>query len=48
MEAMGGSIAAEDTPGGGLTIVLELPRWQGQPDSSGDGLQARAADRMLP
>ena len=40
MEAMGGSIAAEDTPGGGLTIVIELaargsrptpvaaPRWR--------------------
>jgi two-component system sensor histidine kinase KdpD len=26
MEAMGGTITAEDTPGGGLTIVLELPR----------------------
>jgi two-component system sensor histidine kinase KdpD len=48
MEAMGGSIAAEDTPGGGLTIVLELPRWQGQPEQSDDGAQARTADRMLP
>jgi two-component system sensor histidine kinase KdpD len=48
MEAMGGSIAAEDTPGGGLTIVLELPRWQAQPEHSGDGPQARAAERMLP
>jgi len=26
MEAMNGTITAEDTPGGGLTIVLELPR----------------------
>ena len=25
MEAMGGSIAAEDTPGGGLTMVLSVP-----------------------
>jgi two-component system sensor histidine kinase KdpD len=24
-EAMGGTILAEDTPGGGLTIVIELP-----------------------
>jgi two-component system sensor histidine kinase KdpD len=48
MEAMGGSIAAEDTPGGGLTIVLELPRWHGQPEQSRDGHQARAAERMLP
>ena len=29
MEAMGGSILAEDTPGGGLTIVIELPRHPG-------------------
>ncbi|NYG06559.1 two-component system sensor histidine kinase KdpD [Phycicoccus badiiscoriae] len=27
MEAMGGQIAAEDTPGGGLTIVMELDRF---------------------
>ncbi|MEO7269918.1 MAG: DUF4118 domain-containing protein [Knoellia sp.] len=26
MEAMNGTITAEDTPGGGLTIVIELPR----------------------
>lgn len=26
MDAMNGTIQAEDTPGGGLTIVLELPR----------------------
>lgn len=26
MDAMNGTIAAEDTPGGGLTIVLEIPR----------------------
>jgi two-component system sensor histidine kinase KdpD len=24
-EAMGGTISAEDTPGGGLTIVISLP-----------------------
>ena len=48
MEAMGGSITAEDTPGGGLTIVLELPRWQRPPEQSGDGPQARAADRVRP
>jgi two-component system sensor histidine kinase KdpD len=24
-EAMGGTVTAEDTPGGGLTMVLELP-----------------------
>jgi two-component system sensor histidine kinase KdpD len=32
MEAMGGSIAAEDTPGGGLTIVMELAREGGSTD----------------
>ena len=26
METMGGSIVAEDTPGGGLTVVVELAR----------------------
>jgi two-component system sensor histidine kinase KdpD len=26
VEAMGGTIAAEDTPGGGLSVVLELQR----------------------
>jgi two-component system sensor histidine kinase KdpD len=25
-EAMGGTLAAEDTPGGGLTMVLSVPR----------------------
>jgi two-component system sensor histidine kinase KdpD len=25
MEAMGGALTAEDTPGGGLTMVLSLP-----------------------
>jgi two-component system sensor histidine kinase KdpD len=27
-EAMGGTIHAEDTPGGGLTIVVSLPTYQ--------------------
>jgi two-component system sensor histidine kinase KdpD len=30
MEAMGGSARAEDTPGGGLTVVLGLPAYRGQ------------------
>jgi two-component system sensor histidine kinase KdpD len=49
MEAMDGAIAAEDTPGGGLTIVLELPR------ASADTAPSPAppdvvhtADRMVP
>ncbi len=28
MEAMGGGLAAEDTPGGGLTMVMTLPLTQ--------------------
>ncbi|MFF1382344.1 ATP-binding protein [Arthrobacter sp. NPDC058288] len=28
-EAMGGTLAAEPTPGGGLTMVVTLPLWQG-------------------
>jgi two-component system sensor histidine kinase KdpD len=32
-EAMGGSIRAEDTPGGGLTVVVSLPAYRsGQPE----------------
>jgi len=27
-EAMGGTIHAEDTPGGGLTVVISLPTYQ--------------------
>ncbi|MFD8554518.1 ATP-binding protein, partial [Streptomyces fradiae] len=26
VEAMGGTVTAEDTPGGGLTVVIALPR----------------------
>jgi len=26
VEAMGGTVAVEDTPGGGLTLVVSLPR----------------------
>jgi two-component system sensor histidine kinase KdpD len=34
-EAMGGSIGAEDTPGGGLTVVIGLPAYRGQdPDKN--------------
>ncbi|MFD9893150.1 DUF4118 domain-containing protein [Amycolatopsis sp. NPDC059027] len=29
-EAMGGSIRAEDTPGGGLTVIISLPAYRGQ------------------
>ncbi|MBN6033431.1 DUF4118 domain-containing protein [Amycolatopsis sp. 195334CR] len=29
-EAMGGTIRAEDTPGGGLTVVVSLPKWNGE------------------
>lgn len=30
-EAMGGTLAAEPTPGGGLTMVVTLPLWEGPP-----------------
>ena len=35
-EALGGTLSAEDTPGGGLTMVLSLPR-------AGTATEARAA-----
>lgn len=31
-EAMGGRLAAEPTPGGGLTMVVTLPLWTGDPE----------------
>ncbi len=34
VEAMGGAIAAEDTPGGGLTIVISLPAHRQAEDST--------------
>jgi two-component system sensor histidine kinase KdpD len=43
MEAMGGTILAEDTPGGGLTIVIELPVLA-EPTSAPQA--PRLADRM--
>ncbi|HEX7660103.1 MAG TPA: DUF4118 domain-containing protein [Pseudonocardiaceae bacterium] len=39
MDAMGGTITAEDTPGGGLTVVISLPTVGGQP-ASADGSAA--------
>jgi two-component system sensor histidine kinase KdpD len=32
-EALGGTLSAEDTPGGGLTMVLSLPRARTATDS---------------
>jgi two-component system sensor histidine kinase KdpD len=43
MEAMGGSIVAEDTPGGGLTVVVELPRHRSGVTPAADGTAARMA-----
>jgi len=37
-EAMGGRLAAEPTPGGGLTMVITLPLSTGAPVDSGPGL----------
>ena len=49
MEAMDGAIAAEDTPGGGLTIVLELPRASADTAPSPAPPDAvHTADRMVP
>jgi two-component system sensor histidine kinase KdpD len=47
VEAMGGSIAAEDTPGGGLTIALVLPRAPATPFEPG-AEPAVPADRIAP
>ena len=47
MEAMGGSIVAEDTPGGGLTVVIELPR-AGTGGDGGARRSASSAARMAP
>jgi two-component system sensor histidine kinase KdpD len=50
MEAMGGKVAAEDTPGGGLTIVLTLPRAPARNPvaSSFDAAVPRPRDDALP
>jgi two-component system sensor histidine kinase KdpD len=50
MEAMGGKVAAEDTPGGGLTIVLTLPRAPARDAvaSSFDAAVPRSRDDALP
>ncbi|WP_059012575.1 ATP-binding protein [Streptomyces specialis] len=45
-EALGGTLAAEDTPGGGLTMVLTLPA-AGTPDRTPDG-QARKGAAHAP
>lgn len=34
-EGMGGTLTAEDTPGGGLTMVVSLPLWPGDAASAG-------------
>jgi two-component system sensor histidine kinase KdpD len=57
MEAMGGSIAAEDTPGGGLTIAIELaregsagptPRPGAEPHLRSPETPRRSPERMAP
>jgi two-component system sensor histidine kinase KdpD len=42
-EAMGGALTAEDTPGGGLTVVVNLPA-AGQPDDSPAAAGARPVE----
>ncbi|WP_432087361.1 MULTISPECIES: ATP-binding protein [unclassified Streptomyces] len=42
VEAMGGTLGAEDTPGGGLTMVLTLPAARGGPPAPSADLPAHA------
>jgi two-component system sensor histidine kinase KdpD len=50
MEAMGGRLTAEDTPGGGLTIDVELPRARVAVHAAADGAHAPrpAVERPTP
>ncbi|MEU1408448.1 ATP-binding protein, partial [Streptomyces sp. NPDC005728] len=41
-EAIGGTLNAEDTPGGGLTMVLSLPRSGGVPAQPAPGIRTTA------
>ncbi len=43
VEAMGGTLGAEDTPGGGLTMVLTLRAARGAPPAPAAELPAHAA-----
>ena len=40
--ANGGTVHLEDTPGGGLTVVLDLPLWRARKDSRGGASEPRA------
>ncbi|WP_245604505.1 DUF4118 domain-containing protein [Nocardioides aequoreus] len=42
-EAMGGELEAEDTPAGGLTMVVRLRRAASEPEPRGPGLRERSA-----
>ena len=37
-EAVGASVEAEDTPGGGLTMVVSIPLAQAESDETSDGV----------
>jgi two-component system sensor histidine kinase KdpD len=39
-ETMGGTVEAEDTPGGGLTMVLTLPAAPARPAAGARGIRA--------
>ncbi|MFG2868823.1 ATP-binding protein [Streptomyces sp. NPDC048338] len=43
VEAMGGTVTADDTPGGGLTMTLTLKAVRGRPPADAPELPARAA-----
>jgi two-component system sensor histidine kinase KdpD len=47
-EAMGGTLTAEDTPGGGLTMMVELPRAGRGDDRPGAGGAAFEAPSDAP
>ena len=43
VEAMGGTLEPEDTPGGGLTMVVSLPAAEASPASPGRRERSQAA-----
>ncbi len=47
-EAMGATLDPEDTPGGGLTMVLSLPAVTGPADVTGDGAAVTVSERQVP
>ncbi len=46
-EAMGGTLTAEDTPGGGLTVVISLPAAAARPRRAADPAEPARVTRVL-